>query len=512
MLHKSTLLGASSHALADFLEELERDGELTRIAAEVDPRLEIAAITARVAGEGGPALFFERVSGHDLPVLTNLWGTQARICRALGISTLDALVDRLHASALGQNGNWAARLSGRTGASETARTANVKLAKGGVCQQVVRLSSDVELAQLPALHSWPLEKHPTITAGQVFTRAPDGADSSVASHPLVILGANRLGVYWHEYTAGHAHFEQCRQRGQRMPLAVALGGDPALACLAMATLPSETDALALAAQLRPRPVEVVKCRTNELTVPADADIVIEGNIDPAEPLVAVGPLAGTCGYYLPPRESPVMHVTAVTHRTNPVFVAMVNGLPPHEASELVKITERLLLPRLQAAIPELVDLCLPGRAGLHNFAVVSIRKRHAQQAHKVASAIWGTSDLMHTKFVVVVDEHVDVHCHQQVLRAIGANVHPGRDVFFHNGPRHPLDHAAASILVGDAIAASANGGRATGAGAMGIDATAKLPQEHAGLRASLTESGPETIELLQRRWAEYGMSDPTPAQ
>jgi 4-hydroxy-3-polyprenylbenzoate decarboxylase len=506
MLRQRTLAAASHHRLADFLEELGRAGDLMRIAAEVDPQLEVAAVTARVASAGGPALLFERVKGHDLPVLTNLWGTQARICRALDVGSLDVLVDRLDAATkAGRDGGWLAKLTGGPRAEGGASSASVQVVKSGVCQQVVRLASDVDLAQLPALQSWPLERQAAITAGQVFTRLPDSSASCVASYPLVVLGAKQLGLFWHEYTAGHAHYEAFRARGERMPVAIALGGDPALACLAAATLPASTDALTLAALLHSRSWELVKCRTHDLAVPADADIIIEGAIDTAERPVAVGPLAGACGHYLSPRDVPRVHVTAITHRTNPVFVAMVHGPPPHETSELVKVTERLLLPHVRAVVPELVDLSLPGRAGLHNFAFLSIRKSHAQHAHKVASAVWGMTDLMHTKVVIVVDESVDVHCREQVMRAVGANVHPMRDVFFHCGPAHPLDHTAPSMHSGYSPAGSTIGGSVIGGSALGIDATAKLPQEHPYPWPAATRQSQEIVDLLERRWADYGL-------
>jgi len=496
MFRQQSLSATSHHRLADFLEKLERDGELVRIAAEVDPQLEIAAITSRIAAAGGPALLFERAKGHDFPVLTNLWGTQARICRALGSGSLDVLVDRLHASLPdGHDTSWLARIAGGSPAARDASTAIIKMAKSGVCQQVVRLASDVNLAHLPALRSWPLEQQASITAGQVFTRPPDTSALHVANYPLVVLGAKQLGIGWHEFTVGHAHFEAYRARGERMPVAIALGGDPVLACFAASTLPSSTDALALAALFHGQPLEVVKCRTHDLAVPTDADLVIEGFLDPAERPVAIGPLAGANGHYRSPRNVPLIHVTAITHRINPMFVATVQGTPPHEASELVKITERLLVPQVRVAVPELVDFSLPGRAGLHSFAFLSIRKSHAQHAHKVAAAVWGMTDLMHIKVVIVVDESVDVHSYEQVMRAVGANVYPARDVFFHRTAAHPLDHAAPALFSSNFL----------GGSTLGIDATAKLPQEHQGPWPASTQHSQEIVDLLGRRWAEYGL-------
>jgi 4-hydroxy-3-polyprenylbenzoate decarboxylase len=473
-----------SHAsLADFIEDLEQAGDLVRVAAPVSAELEIAAIANR-AGAGGPALLFERVAGHHTPVATNLLGSEARICRALAAASVDELAERLAVAGPLAAEGWRDRFKSRPPSDRLAP----KMLKSGVCQQVVMLGRDVDFGHWPALRSWPEERQPTITAACLVSLDPLTQTAGIESPPLVVLGRNKLGVVWHRYQRSYAHFKHFRAAGQRMPVAAWLGGPPACSLAAAAPLPAEVDAWQFSALLS-EPLELVKCRSLDLAVPATAEIVLEGYIDPAEPPVEVGPVALSNGYYAVASAQP-LEVVAVSHRSNPIFVGRVPCAPPSEHSALASVIARLWLPVARRLAPELVDFAPAQHAGVGETLVVAIRKQHPRQAQKVAAALWGSDWLMFAKAIVVVDAEIDVRDGAQVLLAIGAHVDPGRDLFFQDGPSHPFDHAAWPAGEGRAL---------------GIDATAKLPEERAGPRPHRLIVGDGVTEMLDRRWQEYGI-------
>ncbi len=483
-----------SHSLADFVELLEQAGELARVEVEVDPELELAAITCRVAQARGQALFFERVKGHHSPVVTNLLGSPGRVCRALGAESLGELAERFALSASpGETSGWLERF--RPGSIFAAAKQQPKTVRSGVCQQVVKLGRDVDLAEWPALRSWPSEPRRSITSGVVLTVDPETGQKRLAMPPLEIVDRNRLAVGWQRYHGASRHLASCRASAKQLPIAVVLGSDPALVVAAAAPLPAEADSYVFAGLLRGKPLEVVKCRSHELEVPADAEIVIEGFIDPAEPPATIGPLGHTGGYYSLAAPASTLHVTAVTQRTNPIFPATVAGPPPNETSAIGRVIERLWLPLVRQTLPELVDYALAEAAGPGKLCIASIRKSFPNHARKVASALWGLDLLMHTKWLVIVDADVAVQDTEAVLLAIGANVHPGRDVFFHDGPPHPHDHAAPPLSAGSSGC---------------IDATAKFPEEHCGPWPERLAASRGIVELVQTRWAEYGLGPAKP--
>jgi 4-hydroxy-3-polyprenylbenzoate decarboxylase len=475
------------NSLAEFLEDLDSAGQLRRVSAEVDPQLEIAAITDRVAKAGGPALFFERVRGHRPPVVTNLLGSEARVLRALGVDSYQQIAARV--------AQWLspAEPEGWLEKIKPTQTAPgrfpPRVVKSGLCQQVVKPGRDVDLRELPALRHWPLETARWITSGRIFSRDPDTHECLVENAPLLVVDRDRLAVRWHPHHRSLRNLERHAALGQRMSVAVVLGGDPLYAFIG-ARLPRSIDPLLFGGLLRSKPIELVKCRTSELEVPTDADIVIEGQIDPQEPTVSDSPPSGWNGHYEPVCPLRVVHVAATTQRTNPVFPAVVPGTSVHEMTTIERALGRMLLPVVARAVPELLDYEFPVLAGWPPCAFVAIRKQYAQQARKVAAALWGLEMLMFTKLLVIVDESVDVHDPGQVLAAIGANVYPGRDVFFHQGPGFPLDHAAPEPLAGHQMA---------------IDATAKLPGEHPYPWPARLELDAATAKLIEERWAEYGI-------
>lgn len=475
-----------ANSLADFLEELEQAGELARISVEVDPELELAAITDRVMKEKGPALLFERVKGHHPPVVTNLLGTESRLCRALGIGVLDELSQRLVADAAPAAG-WLERIRSGSLFSAVAKQA-IRTVRSGVCQQVVKLGRDVTLLEWPALRSWPLEPRRSITGGVVLVQDPQTGDRKLETATLEIVDKAKLGVSWNRYHAGPRFLEQYRRREQRMPVAVWLGADPAFAVAAAAPLPAEADGYAFASLLRGRAIDLVKCRSHDLEVPAEAEIVIEGFIDPEEPLLTSGPSGQANGYYSLPGKAWPLSVSTVTHRTNPVFPAIVPSDPPSEAGMIARAIERLWLPLVKQAVPELIDYSFAEQAGPANLAVLAINKTHPGQARKAAAAFWGLDAMMFAKAVVVVDAEIDVRNLAQVTLAAAANADPRRDVFFYDGPPRPGDHAGGA-----------------GGHALGIDATAKTPEETGGACPARLAPSPEAVDQIRARWSEYGL-------
>lgn len=481
----------SHSTLSDFLSELQDDGELRRVHVEVDPVLEAAEIVDRLCKlpGGGPAVLFERVRGSNMPLVVNLLGSQQRICRALGVKAFDQVSKRAAGSFKAENASgWLQRLKLAPPKSDAPPTAPQTI-KTGPCQQVVKIGRDVDLEEFPALRQWPGDAARFLTGGQVFSKLPSSLERSLETFPLQILGRNTLGVHWNLHHAAFQSLAEHRARGTQAPLAVSFGGPPVLHFLTAAPVPPKVDKLTYGGALCGRPLELVKCRQIDLEVPAQAEIVLEGYIDPTQPLEPGGPFGLATGFYSAPEEVAVFHVTAVTHRSNPLLTASLAGKPPMEDFWISQAHEALLLPWIQLAAPEVVDFHVPRSGAQGNLCFVSIRKTYPQQARKTMQAIWSLERTMFSKIVVVVDEHVDIRDRDQVWFYVGANVHPGRDVAFHEGPAAPADHAAPVRGIGHK---------------MGIDATRKLPEEgHArDWPAELAMSG-EIKELVSGRWAEY---------
>ena len=480
----------SHRSLADFLEELGHAGELARVDVEVDPVLEVAEITHRAAREEGPALLFGAVRGYDIPVLTNLLGTETRIRRALGVESLDEAAARvqrlLHAN---EPEGWLERL--RTGApGGPLGNLAPRRVRSGPCQQIVRLGNDVNLEELPLLQCSAAENGRTIAAAAVLTAEPDSHHPVAGRYDFELLGRDRLAVCWAAHEEPARLLGEYRRRSGRMPLAVVLGGDPAYRMAVSPVVPPAVDPLAMAGLLRDKALDGVACRSVDLQVPAEADIVVEGYIDPEEPPVATGPLCTAVGYSSRPWLASVMHVTAVTQRANPIYSATVLRSVLNEASVVDRALAQIFLPLTRLAIPELVDYDLPLFGAARCGGVLAIRKSYAGQARRVASIAWGLRQFLFAKLLVIVDEGVDVRDTQQVLAALAARANPGRDVFFQEGPPDPFDPAAFPGGLGHKMA---------------VDATAKLPEEAGGPQAEPTTGGPQIRELVSNRWLQYGL-------
>jgi 4-hydroxy-3-polyprenylbenzoate decarboxylase len=472
--------------LRHWIALLEREGELVRVGAEVDPHLEVTEIVDRTVKAGGPALLFERPRGSSMPLLVNQFGTERRMCLAFGVQRLDDVGARL-ADVLEMQPpeGLAEKLRGLQKLKSIADSRPSRVRKGA-CQEIVLQGDEVDLSRLPVQTCWPLDAAPFITLPAVITRDPVTGQRNVGMYRLQVLGPRSTAMHWQLHKDGRADYDASPAR---MEVAVALGLDPITAYSASAPLPKHIDELMFAGFLRGEAVEVVKGVTVDLDVPAGAEIVLEGYVD-RDDLVDEGPFGDHTGFYTPVEPFPVFHVTAMTMRRDAIYPSIVVGKPPQEDAWLGKATERIFLPAIRASVPEIVDYDLPVAGAFHNCAIVAIRKRYPAHAHKVMHAIWGLGLLSLTKAIVVVDEHVDPHDYAQVAFYVGANVDPARDVVLGHGPADHLDHATT---------------RQFSSGKLGLDATAKGPAEGAREWPPEIEMSPEVRELVDRRWAEYGL-------
>ncbi len=454
--------------LADFLETLAQAGELLRIDEPVDTNLRLSEFVRQRAESNRSALLFASPGGSHVPVLANLLASEARICRALDATALDEVASRVarplesHAAA-----NWFERLKG-SAQPAAIQTASPREVRSAACQQIIRLGSDIDLGELPLLQVAP-DIPPAIHSAIVLTAEPDTHQPIAGRFDLQPLDAHRLTVCWADHDEHTRLLGDYRARSQKMPIAVVIGGDPAYLLAAAAPLEARTDLAALAGVLREKPLDVVACRSVDLRVPAESEIVIEGFIDPTAPLAAAGPLCAPLGHATTPRPAPVMQVTALTHRANPLYATMVPGRPPHEASTIARAMQRVFLPLTRLAMPDLVDYDLPEFAAARHWVAVSIRKTYPGQAHRAAHAAWNLPAVRFAKTLVVVDADVDVRNHEAVLAAIARHVNPATDLLTERGPADPFDPATPSNTLGCRMA---------------FDATGKLPGECGGIQTS----------------------------
>lgn len=475
--------------LGEFIRTLESLGELKRIGIPVSPNLEITEITDRTVKKSGPALLFENVKGSSIPVLTNAFGSPRRMALALGTDDIESIADRIAVLVRPQiPGSLIDKLKLLPALAELA-SLPPRLVRDAPCQEVVR-EADASLDMLPILKCWPGDAGRFITLPMVFTRSPRSGVQNCGMYRMQVYDARTTGMHWHVHHDGARIFAQHREAGTVMDAAVALGGDPAATWSAAAPLPPDVDEMLFAGFLRKKPVEMVRCRTVDLLAPAEAEVVLEGTVDPAEERVE-GPFGDHTGFYSGAAAYPVFRLRCVTHRREPVYPATIVGRPPMEDCFMGKAAERIFLPLVRVLVPEVVDLDLPVFGVFHNFAFVSIEKRYPFQAAKVMHALWGLGQMMLTKIIVVVDAGTDVHDTAEVLWRVGNNIDPQRDVIFSRGPADVLDHAAGSC---------------TGT-KMGIDATRKLPEE------GISRPWPDEIAMdegvvrrIDALWDDLGIS------
>ncbi len=472
--------------LREWVALLEREGELVRVGAQVDPNLEATEIVDRVVKAGGPALLFERPKGSRLPLLLNQFGTERRMCLAFGVDRLDDVADRLgEILELQPPEGLAAKVRGLRTLKSIADS-RPKSVRRGACQEIVLRDDEVDLGLLPVQTAWPGDGGPFITLPAVITHDPRDGRRNVGMYRMQVLGPRETAMHWQLHKDGRADYLFSEGR---LEVAVAIGLDPVTAYSASAPLPKHIDEFMVAGFLRDSPLEMVKGVSVDVEVPADAEIVLEGYVERGDE-TDEGPFGDHTGFYTPVEQFPVFHVTALTMRRDAIYPSIVVGKPPQEDAWLGKATERIFLPAVRMTVPEIVDYDLPVAGAFHNLCIVSIRKAFPGHARKVMHALWGLGMLSLTKGIVVVDEHVNVHDYAEVLFYVGANVDPKRDVVLTEGPLDHLDHAPTLQFYG---------------GKLGIDATAKGPSEGAREWPPEIEMSREVRDLVSARWAEYGI-------
>ncbi len=459
--------------LRDFINELQKNNELLRIKEFVNPVLEIAEITDRVTKSGGKALLFEN-TGTAFPVLINAFGSDKRMAMAIGMQDLDnagAEIKALSAIISDNRENFLSKLSALPSVIKLAGYLPSRVRGRGSCQQVIIRKPDLGI--LPVLKCWPFDGGRFITLPMVHTIHPGTAKTNVGMYRMQILDKETTGMHWQRHKTGAAHFEAWKKIGSRMPVAVALGGDPVYAYSATAPLPEGINEYILAGFLRKKKVRMVRCITNELYVPYDADIILEGYVDPSEEPVMEGPFGDHTGFYSLADTYPKFHVTCITHTKDAVYPATVVGVPPHEDAWLAKATERIFLtPVKMAMLPEIEDFHMPSAGIAHNLVIVKIKKSFPGQGMKVISSLSGTGQMMFAKYLVVVSGDVEIRNYRELTAHLFENIDPGKDLLFFSGPLDVLDHASDAFSFG---------------GKLGVDATIKLPEENAGRLISKPE-------------------------
>ncbi|HEY3051547.1 MAG TPA: menaquinone biosynthesis decarboxylase [Gaiellaceae bacterium] len=472
--------------LRSWIALLEREGELVRIGTEVDPYLEVTEIVDRTVRSGGPALLFENPKGSAHPLLINQFGTQRRMCLALGVDTLDDAAAKLGSVLEMQPPQGLAEKVRGLKTLKSIADSRPKTVRRAAHHDVVLEGDDVDLDLLPIQHCWPGDPAPFITLPAVITHDPKTGTRNVGMYRMQKLDARSTAMHWQLHKDGRMDY---LATDDRLEVAVALGLDPVSAYSASAPLPKHIDEFMLAGFLKGEPVELVKGKTVEVEVPANAEIVLEGFVEKGD-MTLEGPFGDHTGYYSAAEPFPVFHVTAMTMRSDAIYPSIVVGKPPAEDAWLGKATERIFLPAIRMSVPEIVDYDLPVAGAFHNCVIVSIRKSFPGQPQKVMHAIWGLGLLSLTKSVVVVDEQVDVHDYEEVFFRVTANVDPKRDVMLSEGPLDHLDHAPTRQFYG---------------GKIGIDATHKGPEEGTREWPEEITMSDEIQALVDRRWAEYGI-------
>ncbi|MBE7544962.1 MAG: menaquinone biosynthesis decarboxylase [Bryobacteraceae bacterium] len=456
--------------LRDFIKALERAGELKRIPFEVDPRLEITEFADRAVKQGGPALLFEKPKGSKIPLLINAFASERRMQIALGVDDVSEIAARITEmlemrmpQGLINKLKMLPKLADMTNFFP-------KMVTSAPCQEVVRREG-FSLDEFPVLTCWPGDGGPFITLPMVFSKNPETGKRNCGMYRMQVYDGQTTGMHWQTQKQGAEHYRRLLKEGkvESMPVAVALGADPATMYSAILPLPPDLDEMMIAGFLRNKPVEMVKCITSDLEVPAQAEIVLEGHVKLGE-MRREGPFGDHTGFYSLDDDYPVFHIDCITTRKDPIYPTTIVGPPPMEDYYMGRAIERIFLPLMKMQIPEIRDMAMPAEGVFHNLMLLSIRKSYPGQARKVMHAIWGLGQAMFTKVIVVVDDDVDVQNYSEVAWRALNNIDPERDIEFVHGPVDSLDHASRLPDFGSK---------------MGIDATKKWPQEG-----------------FQRRWPE----------
>ncbi|MDQ6764267.1 MAG: menaquinone biosynthesis decarboxylase, partial [Bacteroidota bacterium] len=462
--------------LQEFINVLEKEGELIRIKNYVNPHLEIAEITDRISknNNGGKALLFEN-TGYDFPVLMNAYGSEKRMCLALGVKELNDVahdIEKLFQLLSSPKENILDKLKMLPKLGQFASWMPKVVNRRGECQQVIM--EDADITKLPVITCWPKDGGPFVTLPVIHTKDPNNNSRNVGMYRMQVFGPKLTGMHWHKHKVSAKHFNEYKKLNKRMPVAVSLGGDPVYAYSATAPLPENVDEYMLAGFLRKKKVELVKCISQpDVEVPADADFVIEGYVDPNDELIWEGPFGDHTGYYSLPDWYPRFHITAITHKKNTVYPATIVGIPPQEDAWLGKATERIFLaPMKMTMIPEILDMEMPVEGVFHNLVIAKIQKDYAGQGQKVMNAMWGAGQMMFNKILVLTAfpnsgggnafEGFKLSEYKKLAKDVFKNLNPATDIYFSQGPMDVLDHSCSKMGFG---------------GKMCIDGTYKYEEE-----------------------------------
>lgn len=480
--------------LREFMDELERRGLLKRIKTPVDCELEITEITDRVSkmtGDKNVALLFENVRGYDMPVLMNAFGSMERMAIALGVEKVDDVADEIREILRLPYISLQNKLDLLDIIPTAKRAVNFpKYVKKGPCKEVI-IKDQPSIDKFPILKCWPQDGGRFITLPLVFTKNPKTGKRNVGMYRLQKYDGQTTGMHWHIHKNGAENYRAHKELGlDRIEVAVAIGGDPVLTYAATAPLPRDIDEMVFAGMLRKKSVELIKCETIDVEVPAHSEIVLEGYVMIDE-LRREGPFGDHTGYYSLADDYPVFHITCITHRRDAIYPSTIVGKPPMEDCYIAKATERLFLPFLQLQLPEIVDINLPLEGVFHNCAMISIKKTYPQQAKKVMHAVWGMGQMMFTKMIIIVDEHVNVQDTNEVWWRVFNNIDARRDIVMVDGPLDVLDHSSPMPKWGTKV---------------GIDATKTWPEE------GQTREWPDEItmsedikRIVDQKWKDLGL-------
>jgi 4-hydroxy-3-polyprenylbenzoate decarboxylase len=477
--------------LRDFIRALEKNGELKRIAFEVDPYLEITDFADRAVKQTGPALLFEQPKGSRVPLLINAFASMKRMQIALGVDDIDDIALRIAGFLEIQKPEGLLDKLKMIPKLTEISSAFPKTVSDGPCKEVIQCEN-FSLDEFPILHCWPGDGGRFITLPMVFSKDPATGKRNCGMYRMQVYDGQTTGMHWQKHKQGADHYRRLAAEGKqaRMNVAVAIGADPAAIFGAILPLPPSIDEMLFAGFLRGKPVEMVKCETSDIDVPANAEIVLEGHLNLGE-LRREGPFGDHTGFYSLDDDYPVFHIECITHRKNPIYSATIVGPPPMEDFYMGKAIERIFLPLMKMQLPEVRDICMPAEGVFHNLILVSIRKVYPGHARKVMHAIWGLGQAMFSKCIVVVDEDVDVQNVSEVAWKALNNIDPQRDIEFSLGPIDSLDHASRMPNYGSK---------------MGVDATTKFPSEGFTRRwPNAIKMTSDVVSRVDGLWARAGL-------
>lgn len=478
--------------LRDFLKFLDSKNEVKYIDAIVNRDLEITEITDRAVKSGGPALYFRNVEGFTMPVVTNLFGTHQRMAWALGVEDTHELTQKVR-DILGivktPPESLFDKLKTLKDIANLAKT-QPKTISSGPCQEIVKIGPEADLHLFPHLKCWPMDGGRYITLPLVISKDPISGKRNVGTYRMQIYDSRTAGMHWQSHKVGASHYRSGEiQQLAKMEVAVALGSDPTTMWTGALPLPPDMDEIAVSGVVRNSSVQMVKCKTVDLEVPAHSEAILEGYLIPGE-LREEGPFGDHTGYYSLEDDYPVFHLTAITHRKNPIYPATVVGRPPSEDFFMGKAVERLMLPALQLTLPEITDINMPAEGVFHNLVIISMKKEYPGHTRKVMNAIWGLGLLMLAKGIVVVDDTVNVHDLSEVAWRVSSNINPDTDLVISEGPVDDLDHASPTPKYGSKL---------------GIDATKKTDMDgRQRIWPPDVLMSAEIKALVNQRWTEYG--------